>query len=50
MWSSANYPGRTENFVKRLMAVPGDTIEVRENVVYVNGEQLDENVFNASSQ
>ena len=36
------YPGRTENFVKRLMGVPGDTIEVRQNVVYVNGEALDE--------
>mgnify|MGYP001178178831 FL=1 len=36
------YPGRTENFVKRLMAVPGDTIEVRSNVVYINGEALDE--------
>ena len=36
------YPGRTENFVKRLVAVPGDTIEVRSNVVYINGVALDE--------
>ena len=36
------YPGRTENFVKRLMGVPGDTIEVRNNEVYRNGEALDE--------
>ncbi len=36
------YPGRTENFVKRLMGVPGDTIEVKSNVVYINGEALDE--------
>ena len=42
------YPGRTENFVKRLMAVPGDTIEVRENVVYVNGEKLDETYLTPS--
>jgi signal peptidase I len=42
------YPGRTENFVKRLMAVPGDTIEVRENVVYVNGEELDETYLTPS--
>lgn len=42
------YPGRTENFVKRLMAVPGDTIEVRENVVYVNGEPLDETYLTPS--
>ena len=36
------YPGRTENFVKRLMGVPGDTIEIIGNVVYLNGEALDE--------
>ncbi|MDD3411450.1 MAG: signal peptidase I [Eubacteriales bacterium] len=36
------YPGRTENFVKRLMGVPGDVIEVRSNVVYRNGEALEE--------
>ena len=33
---------RSENFVKRLMGVPGDTIEVKNNVVYINGEALDE--------
>ena len=36
------YPGRTENFVKRLMGIPGDTLEIRDNVVYRNGEALDE--------
>ncbi|MDD3335635.1 MAG: signal peptidase I [Eubacteriales bacterium] len=36
------YPGRTENFVKRVMGVPGDVIEVRQNVVYRNGEAVDE--------
>ena len=36
------YPGRTENFVKRLMGVPGDTIEVINTVVYRNGEALAE--------
>ncbi len=36
------YPGRTENFVKRVMGIPGDVIEVRSNVVYRNGEALDE--------
>ena len=42
------YPGRTENFVKRLMAVPGDTIEVKDNVVYINGEALEEPYLTAS--
>ena len=36
------YPGRTENFVKRLMGVPGDVVEVRNNVVYINDVALDE--------
>lgn len=36
------YPGRTENFVKRLMGVPGDTLEIIDNVVYRNGTALDE--------
>lgn len=36
------YPGRTENFVKRVMGVPGDVIEIRSNTVYRNGEPLEE--------
>ncbi len=40
------YPGRTEYFVKRLMGGPGDVIEVKNNVVYRNGEALDEPYLN----
>lgn len=36
------YPGRKENFVKRVMGVPGDVISIISNVVYRNGEKLDE--------
>ena len=36
------YPGRTENFVKRVMGVPGDEIAILFNVVFRNGEPLDE--------
>lgn len=36
------YPGRTEYFVKRLMGAPGDVIEVKNNVIYRNGEIVDE--------
>ena len=36
------YPGRSEKFVKRVMGVPGDEISIICNVVYRNGEALDE--------
>ena len=32
----------TQDFIKRVMAVSGDTIEGRDGVVYVNGEAVDE--------
>ncbi|MBE5802781.1 MAG: signal peptidase I [Clostridiales bacterium] len=38
-----HYPGRgNTNFVKRVMGIPGDVIEIRDNAVYRNGEALDE--------
>ncbi len=41
----------TRDFVKRVIAVPGDTVEIRGGQVYVNGELLDEtNVTNCSGQ
>jgi signal peptidase I len=36
------YPNRTKNFVKRLIGLPGDTIEIKNNIVYRNGEAIDE--------
>ena len=37
------YPGRGDtNFVKRVVGMPGDTVEVREGYLYVNGEKYDE--------
>jgi signal peptidase I len=36
------FPYERKDFVKRCMATAGDTIEVKEKVVYVNGERLNE--------
>jgi signal peptidase I len=32
----------TEPYIKRVIGEPGDTVEIREGLVYVNGVQLDE--------
>ena len=38
-----HYPeDRTKDFVKRVVGLPGETIEVRSGTVYVNGEELRE--------
>ena len=30
------------DYIKRIIALPGETVEVRKGVVYINGHQLDE--------
>lgn len=36
------YPGREDTYVKRVVGIPGDTVEVRKDVVLVNGTALQE--------
>ena len=41
------YPGRGDtNFVKRVVGLPGDTIELIDGYLYVNGEKYDEPYIN----
>jgi len=37
------YPNdRTKSFIKRVVGLPGETVEIRQGRVYVNGKSLDE--------
>jgi len=37
-----NAPDSNEYYVKRVIGLPGDTVEVRDDVLYINGEAVDE--------
>ncbi len=36
------YPNRDENFVKRIVGLPGDVVAVRDGYLFVNGERFEE--------
>lgn len=42
-------PNTGKDFIKRVIGLPGDTVELKNGFVYVNGQKLDESVYLASS-
>lgn len=42
-----NYPNREEKFVKRVVGLPGDTIQISGGYLYVNGEKYEEKFLQA---
>ena len=39
------YPGYTESCVKRVIGLPGETVEVRGGKIFINGNELDESAY-----
>lgn len=37
-----HFPGKTKNYIKRLVALPGDIVQIVEGQLYINGEQVSE--------
>ena len=42
-------PNRGMRGLKRVIGLPGDTVELRENVVYVNGQAIEQEPLNRAS-
>lgn len=43
-----HYPSMSGTYVKRVIALPGETVEVKDSTVYVNGEPLSEPYINSA--
>lgn len=42
-------PGQTRDLIKRVIGLPGDTVEGRDNTIYINGSRLAEPYVDAGS-
>jgi len=40
-----HYPGEKGAFVKRIIALPGENVEILSGAIWINGEHLDESAY-----
>ena len=38
----------TENYIKRIIGLPGETVEIKDGAVYIDGEKLEEDYINGT--
>ena len=44
------YYDETKYLVKRIIGLPGDTVEIKNNVLYINGEQVEEEYVSSKTE
>ena len=40
--------GKNTKYIKRIIGLPGETVEIREGAVYIDGEKLEETYINGT--